>query len=235
MNLPETNLTPRNEAQRQIALKIAKRKALLLKQAYFLDCHRWMMEQVKTKDEHDSKSPVKGLPRLPYLPVILTELTSKDDAGRPLEPIVFIPKSRQMMVSWIICAYALWTAQFFPHRLVAVVSKKAEDAVALLERIRFIYANQSLWLKNLCPLDRQLRDMPMDEFSFEIGSKIVGMPQGSNQIRSYTASLIILDEADFQDQFDRTFDACLPSINGGGQLVAVSSIAGGPFTKICGL
>jgi hypothetical protein len=51
-------------------------------------------------------------------------------------------KSRQMMVSWIMCALYLHDTQFKVNRLTFIQSKKDEDSDALVQRCYFIYENQ---------------------------------------------------------------------------------------------
>lgn len=143
--------------------------------------------------------------------------------------VVHVAKSRQMTISWLGMAFMLWEAQFKPFRFQAVMSKKLEDAEALIDRIKFIYENQPRWLKELLPLDRKLRDMPKGHLFFENGSKIKGFPQGRDQIRSYVISRIFIDEAAFQDEFEDTYGACLPCCD---RIITVSSAGAGFFRKL---
>ena len=64
---------------------------------------------------------------------------------------------------------------------------------------------------------------------FPNGSKIWGIPEGGDIIRSNTPSLVFSDEAAFQPEFDKAYTAALPAIKGGGQLVAISSAEPGAF------
>lgn len=206
---------------------LAERRALLLHRAYTLNCARWLGDQVKTRDEHDKSSPVKPFPVHPYVQGVLNVLNA--------ERVTFIIKSRQMMMSWLACAYGLHLAQFFDHQLVLVISEKFEKSASLVDRMRFIYERQQPWLVNLCPLDRLMRDQPIGTLSFKNGSKVLALPDGPDQVRMHTASLAILDEADFHPMFRKTYEACLPAVAGGGKLVALSTVNSGAFSKMCGL
>src|SRR5262245_16025803 len=207
--------------------ELARHKSALLRQAYKQDRFLWLQEQVFTKDEHDFDHPVKSFPVRPYTRPLI-DLFEKED-------VFYLAKSRQVQATWLFCALALHTIQFFEHRLVLVISKKEEDAFELVERIRFIYLRQSLWLQNLCPLDRPMRDQPRGNLFFRCGSKVKGLPEGPDQVRMNTASLILLDEAAFQAELEETMGACNPSINGGGKMVVFSSMAPGHFQQICGI
>ncbi len=167
------------------------------------------------------------MPMKPYIKPIL-EVYDR-------EQVIFAAKSRQMMMTWLFAGLAVHLAQFFDYRLILAISKKQEDAFAVVERMRFIYSHQNFWLINTCPLDRQMRDMPQGHLYFKNGSHIMGLAQGPDQVRMHTASLILSDESAFQDQFESTYTACNPSIFGGGKMVAFSSIAPGFFSRICEL
>lgn len=211
----------KDEQLQELGRKIAVIKHLLYKK----DRIAWLSEAVKTHDEHDPESAVKPFPIKPYIPPLVKLFET--------EKILLVPKSRQVMASWLFSALCLHTAQFFDYRRVLVISKKEQDAYALVDRIKFMYNHQPMWLKNLCPLDRQMRDQPMGHLTYKNGSHIIGMPQGPDQVRSYTSSLIFADEAAFQDQFELTYGACTPSILGGGKIVAVSSANASYFQTLC--
>lgn len=209
------------------AYELAEHQALLLNRAYAFNCAAWLEKEVKTRDEHDRENPIKPFPMKPYVAPMI------DVFDR--EKTTFIIKSRQMVNTWLCCGYGLHTAQFFGHRLVLIISEKFEKSAALVDRIRFMYLNQAEWLKTLNPLDRQMRDQPIGTLSFACGSKILALPEGPDQVRMHTASLIIIDEADFHLTFKKTYEACLPSIAGGGKLIALSTINPGEFSKTCGI
>src|SRR5688572_22124995 len=121
--------------------EISLRKSLLLKEKCKRDVFFWLSNYVKTFDEHDKENPVKPFPIRPYVEPVIRLLDK--------EPIVHIAKSRQMSISWLMIAWILHEAQFFDFRLEAVFSKKEEDAHTLVERAKFIYLHQPVWLKNL--------------------------------------------------------------------------------------
>jgi hypothetical protein len=184
----------------------------------------WLTNYVKTFDEHDKENPVKPFPVKPYLQPILEEIQNED--------VVHLAKSRQMVISWLMIAYLLWEAQFFSYRLEAVFSKKEEDAHALVERAKFIYNYQPIWLKNLCGLDRKMRDMPYGNLFFMNGSKLKGLAQGKDQVRSYVPSTALIDEAAFQDKLEETYNACVPCCQ---KIITVSSANGGFFQRLTDL
>jgi len=68
-------------------------------------------------------------------------------------------------------------------------------------------------------------------FFRDTGSRIWGIPEGGDQIRSYTASLIYSDEAAFQPEFENAWKASNPSIKGGGKMIIVSSARSGAYMR----
>ena len=87
-----------------------------------------------TKDEHDPASPLKPFPDEPYLRVLLDVCCVAGKIYPPSEAvyalgaserawveavaqtgIVLVEKSRQVMATWLVCAYALWRAKARPQ------------------------------------------------------------------------------------------------------------------------
>ncbi len=190
------------------------------------------IQHVSTKDEHDETNPVKLFPSKPYIPFLFDLFFKK------LQSIFFIAKSRQIMLTWLCCVYALWLAKAVPHRLIFLQSKKEEDAANLVfnggrtgknwdtARISFIEKHLPEWLRS------ENIESAYGKLLFPNGSKIWGIPEGADMIRSYTPSLVISDEAAFQPEFGSAYTAMLPVTKQGGCLIAISSANPGPFGEI---
>jgi len=86
------------------------------------------LSYVKTKDSHDSICPVKRLPvrEKKYLQAMFLFMLAC--------PVLFIPKSRQIMVSWALAAFATWFARTSSHRNIVWQSKKEDDANDMVSR-----------------------------------------------------------------------------------------------------
>lgn len=201
--------------------ELALKKAVVLKEFYKRNPFLWIRDCVFSWDEHDKEHPVKPFPIKPYVEIIVKAFQTED--------ILHVAKSRQMSISWLFMALLVHEAQFFGHRLNAVFSKKEDDAYQLVERAKFIYDHQPVWLKNLCPLDRKLRDMPLGHLFFKNGSKIVGFAQGKDQVRGYVPSIALIDEAAFQEKLEETYNACVPSCQ---KIITVSSANPGYFQRL---
>lgn len=190
----------------------------------------WLSNYVYTFNEKaEEGSALEAISKFPVKEYVV-EIIKQFDTARP--PIVHVAKSRQMMLSWLGMAYLLHKAMFQPFRFNVVISQKLEQAEKMVDRIVFMYSRMPKWLQDACPLDRKLRDMPKGHLFFENGSKIQGLAQGKDQIRSYVVSTAFLDEAAFQDDFEQTYGACVPCCK---QILTVSSAGEGFFKKLCEL
>lgn len=209
---------------------------------------------LKTKDEHEATNPVKLFPVKPYLRVMLDCLLLTaglippekaryaQEAGLPLEDLhdagmLAIEKSRQILATWLIAAYCLWRAKFRAHQLILWQSKKEDDAANVVYDKEPQVARIS-FMESQLPPNLQDRIFPSGasrcNLRFPNGSRIWGIPEGADIIRSNTPSVLVSDEAAFQPEFASAKDAAMPAVKGGGQIVAVSSAAPGSFAQWVG-
>jgi|SRR5262245_48515726 len=229
----------------------------LLREKCRRSAHVFVFEAgLQTKDEHDTLTPAKVMPDMPYLRVLLDaclvsgQFVRPDQATYALQAgytrkwlqnlhesqILMLEKSRQMLVSWLLCCFALWRAKYHANQLILVQSKKEDDAFnmvfvgkeAFYARISFLESHLPNSLRTLVfP-----RHASQGRLYFPNGSQIWGIPQGGDIIRSNTPSLIISDEAAFQEEFDKAYTAALPAIKGGGQLICCSSAEPSAFQTL---
>lgn len=170
---------------------------------------------VWTQDEHDQSKPFKRLPDKDYLRLMAYAWVH--------DPLIAIPKSRQMMVTWCFCAVATHETLFRPAKNSAWISKKYDDANATIE-------------KRVKPIADRLPHsrFPVPKYKFikglfeceDTGSLIRAMGEEAKGLRQYTFSWVFDDEAAFQDQASDIVQAALPTINGGGRFTLVSSANG---------
>lgn len=130
-------------------------------------------------------------------------------------------KSRQLMLSWICCAFISWLVMFGSHRRAMIQSKKERDAQELLLRCVMVLKRLPTWLK--------VKFSPTKgEVNFENDSKIQAFPQGAEQVRSYVPSILFADESGFQAEYEEAHGAAMPMI-GNGYYMSVSTAEGGSF------
>lgn len=186
---------------------------------------------VRTRDEHDWKNPTKQFPDKWYLRELLHFIHTNNIAA--------IAKSRQMMVTWLLCAYATWVARFHSKGLIFIQSKKEVDAANLVFNTDWLTARCSFIELNL-PTFLRIRSAHTErrktgvkakygQLYYPNGSMIWGVPQGAHMFRGYTPRLIICDEACFQDKFEDAYTAALPVVKNGGKLVICSTAAYGTY------
>jgi hypothetical protein len=118
----------------------------VLKFREVLDPHVFIFKYCYTLDPHDENCPVKLIPDHQYLHVVV-------DAWIKEKQLVIV-KSRQMMVTWLMCAIHLWDCMIHRGRVAFLVSKNENDAnysreLSLLSRVDFMYEKLPPHIKKL--------------------------------------------------------------------------------------
>lgn len=195
------------------------------------DPYYFMTHWAKTLDVHDREQSIKMFPEKEHLK-ILVEVWLK-------EYLLLIPKSRQMMMSWLFTTLYLWDTQFHAGRLTFFQSKKEEDADDLVKRAKFVWDNEPKFLKRyyLGGKFHNLKINPQHngqhtycKMNFpEINSEIRGIPQGGDVIRMHTASGILSDEMAFQPEAKAAYTAAKPTLSANGRFTGVSTAEDNTF------
>ncbi|HYE93736.1 MAG TPA: hypothetical protein VEA38_22075 [Terriglobales bacterium] len=237
--------------------KIARVRRALEVEKSRRNAHHFIFDSghLATKDEHDAKDPVKRVPDIPYLRVLLDcylvsgRLISPEDAkyaldaGMPLAflcemhalGMVLVEKSRDVFVTNLTCCYLFWRARSLDHQKILVQSKKEEDAAPLVFNKEPQFGRMSFMEMHL---PRHLRKLTFPSGAaygnlyFPNGSQVRAIPEGGHIIRSEHPSVIFSDEAAFQPEFGAAYTAAMPACEGGGQFIAVSSAEPGAFEEI---
>lgn len=181
------------------------------------------LKAVFTRDPADIKTPVKRFPYEREYVQWYVECWKREKA-------ICIPKSRRMIMSWMNIALNLWDALFHQHREIAFVSKKEDDSDELVERAQFIYDHLDTKVVPKELLPRKIRTFCSLVFP-ETGSHIRGFPSGANQLRQYGFSRILGDECAFWPDAEEMYTGAKPTLDGGGQIVLVSSLYPGFFMR----
>jgi hypothetical protein len=126
-------------------------------------------------------------------------------------------KARQLGLTWICVALALHACTFQPSSSVLLFSKRDDEAEYMLDqRFGGMYDRLPGGIK----VDL-VRPTNKHQYRFANGSSAMAFPTTGG--RSYTASLAIVDEADFVDDLDELLNAVKPTIDAGGRLILVST------------
>lgn len=179
---------------------------------------------VYTLDTKDAPNPIKRFPKKAYLEELVDLWLAN--------PLLLIPKSRQIMATWLFCALYLWDSQFHKGRHTYFQSKKEDDSDALVrERAGFILQHepQFLWPRDFDPK----RDINYCSIQFRsIHSQIAGIPEGGDQIRSKSPSGVLSDECCFQPEFASAWEAIRPCVDKGARFTGISSAEPSYFQEL---
>lgn len=191
---------------------------------YRNDPWAFITECVYTKDQVDRNEPIKLFPDREYLK-LFTKVWVK-------YPLLAVPKTRRMTMSWMSISLYVWDTIFHQGRFQAFVSKKEDDSNELISRAKFIIDH--------IPVDKLPKELvPKYNHKFnvlefpEIDSKIQGFAMTADQLRQFTFSGIFGDESAFWPEAQQFYSASFPTIEGGGRMTLVSSPGPGFFKKLC--
>jgi hypothetical protein len=130
--------------------------------------------------------------------------------------LVVVLKARQLGLTWLVLAFALWLLLFHPIATVLLFSRRDDEATDLLAvRLRGMYDRLPAFLK----ASRFTADND-HEWGLASGSRALAFPTTAGD--SYTATLAVVDEADLCPDLDRLMRAVKPTIDGGGRMILLS-------------
>jgi hypothetical protein len=108
-------------------------------------------------------------------------------------------------------------------------SRGEKEAKELLTRLKGMYSRLPDWMK-----DGDATIDNSEEWRLPSGSRAISLPSTGG--RSYTASLVVMDEADFIERFNEAMNAVKPTIDAGGKIILISTADKGkpdsPFKRI---
>jgi hypothetical protein len=170
----------------------------------------WVTTYTETFNEHwveeGRPSPYEPFPALPYFPALFDLFQA--------ERIVWIEKSRDMMVPWACVAYLTLEAMKVPERGVLFQTQKEDKAIQLVRYAKCLYERQPQWLREAYPLAKPLRSQPELSLKFAHGGNVAGIPGGADQIRSYHPWGYLNDESSFQPQAGECYNEALSAVKG---------------------
>jgi hypothetical protein len=130
--------------------------------------------------------------------------------------LVVILKARQLGLTWLVLAYALWLTLFRPAATVLLFSRRDDEAMYLLgdERLGGMARRLPEWMRPRATEDSR------HVWALANGSVVRAFPTGVGD--SYTATLAIVDEADLVPDLGRLMRAVKPTVDGGGRMILLS-------------
>lgn len=176
---------------------------------------------VYTEDQADSIRPVKPFPlSKPYMLPIVQEWEAS--------PLFALVKSRRMTITWLFVALHVHIAMFNESRNVFFASRKEENSAELVDRAAFIVDHIP---RSILPLIPDYKKTYLELDFPGLRSRIMGVPEGSDQLRQFGASAIFCDEFAFWQDARRAWRAMKPTIEGGARITIVSTAQQAAFFK----
>lgn len=132
------------------------------------------------------------------------------------ERLLVMLKARQLGISWLCLAYALWLLIYHAPATVLLFSLREAEAVELLARLREMYARLPRWMQA-----RRILRQSGTVMQLSNGSRALAFSTRGG--RSYTGTLALVDEADFVPELGQFLNGVKPTIDAGGKLFLVST------------
>jgi len=138
-------------------------------------------------------------------------------------------KSRQLGLSTLVAAYAVWMAIFQREKNILIIATKLAVAQNFITKVKTMIRSLPKWL--MLP-EIVANNKQMIQFSH--GSQIKAIPTSEDAGRSEALSLLIVDEAAFVRNFDTIWTGIYPTISTGGRVIILSTPngVGGQYHKL---
>ncbi len=127
-------------------------------------------------------------------------------------------KSRQLGLSTLTAAYALWLTIFSRSKNVLIIATKIETAMNFMRKVKTMTNNLPKWLI--------LPTITVDNkqsIEFSNGSRIKAIPTSPDAGRSESLSLLIVDEAAYIRNFEELWSGLYPTLSTGGRAIVIST------------
>jgi len=140
-----------------------------------------------------------------------------------------VVKGRQLGLSTLVAAYAVWLALFQKDKNILIIATKLQVAQNFIKKTKTIINNLPPWLvlPTVTANNKQLVE-------FSHGSTIKAIPTSEDAGRSEALSLLIVDEAAFVRDFDTLWTGLYPTLTTGGRAILLSTPngVGGQYYKL---
>jgi len=126
-------------------------------------------------------------------------------------------KSRQLGLSTVCAAYAVWLAIFYKDKNILVIATKLSTAMNFIKKCKVMLQSLPPWLL----LTKY--EPTKQAINFTNGSQIVAIPTSDDAGRSEALSLLIIDEAAFIRDFEEIWTGLAPTFSTGGNAIILST------------
>jgi hypothetical protein len=126
-------------------------------------------------------------------------------------------KSRQMGISTLVSAYALWTMIFNPGKNVLILSTVQNTSKETVSKIRLANNNLPSWLKVPTVEDNRL------SLKFKNESRVLAASSAADSARGFSAYLLVMDECAFIDNAEEVWTSAQQTMATGGRAILLST------------
>ncbi len=134
------------------------------------------------------------------------------------EKYIIVNKARQLGVSTALVFYALWFSIFSTGKRCLVVAHKRESSQEFIIKLKTAYEFLPEWLKPACTVYSK------SDVEFDTKSRVRAITSNPSAARSFSATLVLLDEAAFVKDCDGVVTAIGPTVAASdGKLIAIST------------
>jgi len=157
---------------------------------------------------------------------------------------LIILKARQLGLTWLVAAYALWQTMFRFNQLALIISAKEDLAVEFLDRVKYIFDRLPDHLKprvykrttTELTFGYETRDESGNVKIEGLNSTIKSSPSTPDAGQSKTISLLVLDESALNRYCREIWGSAKPTLeHAGGQTIIISNpskiMPGWPWTR----
>ena len=183
----------------------------------------WLMNMTKTLDEQDAVNPYKPFPDYTYFRQIY--------AAWLVESVLFIEKSRTMMLSWLFAGLCLHFAMKRRATRIIFGGPDEERALQPLNYARILWASQAEPLKDAWPLDRPMEHQSYNTLELGNDSSLVALPgKDPDRIRKEHPTVVLFDQAAIIERFSESYGVALAARPL--KIVAITSAKPGDFRTL---
>jgi hypothetical protein len=222
-------LSTTEASERQALIEEIRIRRAIKDREYAASCPLWAHEQVRTVDEATQK-----LRRWPDDKPYLDELFDLYES----EQLIALPKSRRLLVTWSVALWMTWRCRYHPYNAAYIQSdEEAKSAYVVDRRCKFIEDNLAEdWCKRPYHPIRTKNGM-VGRLTYDgTASYIHGVAEGPDKIRSYTPSIIALDECEFQEGAHAALVAIMALVEGNKNVTCILiSTSNGPQGILAGI
>lgn len=159
-------------------------------------------------------------PRQGFIPFKLYDFQERIHKDFLKHRFNIIKKPRQMGLSTLTSVYLLWLALFNPASEIMIISIGARESKEFLKHIKIAFDRLPPWLCGKLVSDNK------STMEFDNNSRIQSIPSPRYAARSFSASILVIDEAAFIQNIESLWTSAFPILSTGGKAIVLSTVNG---------